>query len=107
MRLNDAYCADATRTDHVPAVRAWCETIQDTARNLIYTSALFSILLANSILLLPPKQIMLTGHTNINKIFTPVSDGSSAPAVNFYRSVTLTLSQRNSSRLRLNLRTKS
>ena len=47
MRLNDAYCADATRTDHVPAVRAWCETIQDTARNLIYTSALFSILLAN------------------------------------------------------------
>ena len=42
MRQNDAYCADATRTDHVPAVGAWCETIQDTARNLIYTSALYS-----------------------------------------------------------------
>ena len=49
MRLSDAYCADATRTDHMPDVRAWCETIQDTAWNLIYTIALFSILLANSI----------------------------------------------------------
>ena len=88
MRLNDAYCADATRTDHVPAVRAWCETIQDRNLHNVYKRP-FSILLANSVSA-PPKQIMLTGHTNIKQIFTPVSDGASAPTVNYYRSVTLT-----------------